>query len=228
MLPHLQRGDMIVLQGIQSAKQLRAPIINISNSTYTNFQGNIQNEFLSCVAYNRTGNRAVLSQVLKPGYVVGLYKYGGATGGTIVPNSSQYYNLIKFACGTRTIKYTNGSTAQEAYTTSITINGATIYNDTNNSVIVYQTVPKDYFYQLGDSYIVHRVYAVINASGNYYVLTKGDNNPGLDIQYANYPVALQYVGGKVIFSIPYLGYLKLVLSSSFVEPAGCNSTVQGN
>jgi hypothetical protein len=92
-------------------------------------------------------------------------------------------------------------------------------------VVVYATIPQDYFYQLGDGYIVHRAYAVINASGNYYVLTKGDNNPGLDLQYGNYPAKLNQIQGKVLYSIPYLGYLKLVLSNSFSEPSGCNSTL---
>ncbi len=226
MLPSLKRGDLVVLQGISSVKALKAPIISISNSSYREFQSNMQNEFLSCVAYNQTGNRATISQIVKPGYIVGFYKNEGAAGGQIVPESSQHGNLVQFTCGERGITYQNGSTAQEAYTTSVTINGTTIYNDTNNTVVVYATVPDDYFYQLGDSYVVHRAYAVINVSGSYFVLTKGDNNPGLDLQYANYPIGLQYIEGRVLAAIPYLGYLKLVLSSSFVEPAGCNSTVQ--
>jgi hypothetical protein len=69
---------------------------------------------------------------------------------------------------------------------------------------------------------------VLNVSGKYYVLTKGDNNPGLDLQYGNYPSNMSFIEGKVVASIPYLGYLKLALSNSFVEPSGCNSTVQGN
>jgi hypothetical protein len=112
------------------------------------------------------------------------------------------------------------------YTSGISIGGQTIVGDRNNSVVVYSTVPQDLFYQEGDGYIVHRVYAILNVSGDYYVLTKGDNNPGLDVQYSNYPANLSYVQGKVVASIPYLGYLKLILSSHFTEPAGCNSTIQ--
>ena len=96
----------------------------------------------------------------------------------------------------------------------------------NDSVVVYQTVPQDQFYKYGDTYVVHRVYALVNVSGTYYVLTKGDNNPGLDIQYFNIPPNLTYVEGKVIGSVPFVGYLKLILSNNFVEPAGCNTTVQ--
>ena len=118
----------------------------------------------------------------------------------------------------------NGSIAQEASVTSITIGNTTITGDKNNSIVVYQTIPQDSFYKLGDSYIVHRVYAILNVSGTYYTLTKGDNNPGLDIQYLNAPANISQVGGKVIGSVPYLGYVKLILSNNFVEPTGCNYT----
>lgn len=228
MLPNLKRGDLIVLEGTQGVKGIKAPIIDISNATYQSFQNNIQNEFLSCVAYNQTGNRATISQLIKPGYQLGLYKSSGQSGGEIVPQTFEGTNLIKYTCGRQQIVYTNGTSAYEAYTSSVTINGTTLYGDANNSVVVYATIPKDYFYQLGDTYIVHRAYAVLNVSGAYYVLTKGDNNPGLDLQYANYPSPTNSVEGRVLLSIPYLGYLKLVLSNSFVEPAGCNSTVQQN
>lgn len=226
MLPNLKRGDLIVLHGIQSQSQLKAPVINISESAYAKMNSSMPSEFLSCVAYKQTNGGTYLSQVVKPGYSIGLYN--PSNGGSIVPNSYQSGSLIQYTCGSKEIMYDNGSTAYEAYTTAVTINGTTIYNDRNNSIVVYETVPQDYFYKLGDSYIVHRVYAILNVNGTYYVLTKGDNNPGLDIQYGNYPVNITYVQGKVILSIPYLGYFKLALSSSFTEPAGCNSTVIGN
>lgn len=226
MLPQLKRGDLITLQGIQHISQLKAPVIGISTSNYNRFQNGISNEFLSCVAYQINGSRVSISQTIKPGYSVGLYKSG--QNGGIVPSYDQQGNLVQYTCGSKTILFSNGSTQQEAYTTSVTINGTTIYNDLNNSIVVYATVPQDYFYTLGDSYIVHRVFAIINASGNYLVLTKGDNNPGLDLQYGNYPANLTEVQGRVLFSIPYLGYLKLALSNSFVEPTGCNSTVVNN
>jgi len=104
--------------------------------------------------------------------------------------------------------------------------GTTIIGDMNNSVVVYKTIPQDSFYQEGDSYIVHRVYAVINASGNYYIMTKGDNNPGLDMQYGNYLIPFKDIEGKVIASVPYIGYLKLILSNSFSQPTGCNFVTQ--
>ncbi|MGD0728803.1 MAG: hypothetical protein ABR981_01885 [Candidatus Micrarchaeaceae archaeon] len=227
MLPNLKRGDLIVLHGVTNISEVKAPIINISKADYNTMQKNIKSEFLSCVAYNRTGNEIQVSQLIKPGYSVGLLSLS-STGGQIVNQQNQQNNLIKYACGAQQIQYSNGTTASEAYTTSVTINGTTLNGDRNNTIVVYQTIPQDYFYQLGDSYIVHRVYAVLNVSGVYYILTKGDNNPGLDMQYGNYPVNLTYIQGKELLSIPYLGYIKLVLSNSFSEPSGCNSTVLDN
>lgn len=226
MLPNLKRGDMIILQGVPSLAKINAPVINVTGASYGTFEENIKNEFLSCVAYQQRGNRIAVSQIARPGYSIGLLST--ANGGEIVPNSSQSNNLVQYTCGTTEIKFSNGTIENEAYTTSISINGTRINGDANNSIIVYATVPDDYFYQLGDSYIVHRVYAIINSGGNYVVLTKGDNNPGLDMQYANYPANSTAIDGKVIYSIPYLGYLKLILSNSFTEPAGCNSTVINN
>ncbi|MGI0100749.1 MAG: hypothetical protein ACREBH_03490 [Candidatus Micrarchaeaceae archaeon] len=225
MLPQLKRGDMIVLHGVQGISQIKAPVININYQAYSRLEGGIQNEFLSCVAYRNYGNGVEISQIIYPGYSVGIYS---SVEDNIVPNTYQQGNLIQYTCGSKEIKFQNGTTESEAYTTSVTINGTTIYGDTNNSVLVYQTIPKDYFYKLGDSYIVHRAYAVLNVSGNYIVLTKGDNNPGLDLQYGNYLANLSSVQGKVIGTVPYIGYLKLALSNSFVEPAGCNSTVIQN
>ncbi len=223
MLPNLKRGDLILLQGVSNITNIKAPIVKMNASSYAVLKSETQNEFLSCVAYEQEGSRIAVSSIVLPGYSVGLFS--GANGGEIVPYSYESNNPIQYACGTAQIKFDNGTTENEAYTTSVTISGTTITGDKNNSVIVYATVPKDYFYQLGDGYIVHRAYAIINASGNYTVLTKGDNNAGLDIQYDNYPVNQSSVEGKVVASIPYLGYLKLVLSNSFTEPAGCNSTV---
>jgi hypothetical protein len=225
MLPQLKRGDLIVLQGVKNISQLKSPVINISQVLYAKFQRNISSEFLSCIAYKTGGNRFSISQLIKPNYTVGLLK-NSPTGLQIVPSSYQLGSLIQYTCGAKNITFTNGTAAQEAYTTAVTINGTTIYDNRNDSILVYATGPTDYFYSLGDSYIVHRIFAVLNVNGAYYVLTKGDNNPGLDIQYANYPInATNNVEGKVIYSVPYIGYLKLALSNSFVEPAGCNSTV---
>ncbi len=224
MLPTLQRGDMILIQGI-NINSVKAPIISVPTSTWNGTISNFQSESLECVAYNITGNQFTISQFLSKGYQIGLFRSSNY-GGQIVPNSAQSNNLIKYTCGAVNVKFSNGTVKQEASTTAIAIGNTTITGDANNTVVVYQTVPNDLFYKEGDSYVVHRVYAVINASGKYYFLTKGDNNPGLDVQYFNYPANESQISGKVIADIPYMGYLKLILSNSFVEPTGCNYTTE--
>ena len=223
MLPYLQRGDMIAVRGINITK-LNAPIVNVSRASFGIMEGNIGSEFNACVAYKNYSAGVLVSQIVKPGYAVGLLATGSGPE-HILPNASQSQNLIKYYCGERKVNYSDGVSYNEAYTEAIQIGNTVIRGDRNNSIIVYSTVPQDAFYMDGDAYVVHRAYAIINASGRYYALTKGDNNPGLDIQYGNLPINQSKVNGKVVGSIPYIGYLKLILGGSFAQPAGCNYTI---
>ncbi len=223
MLSALHRGDMIILHGANQTN-IKAPVVDVSQSAWAASFSNVNNESLECVAYVASGSNVRVSQFVPPGGSIGLLK-STPSGSSIIPSSTQN-GLVKYTCGVVNVTFSNGTIEQEASTTAITIGNTTISGDKNNSIIVYQTVPQDLFYKEGDSYIVHRAYALINVSGTYYVLTKGDNNPGLDIQYQNTPANITQVGGKVIASIPYLGYVKLILSNNFVEPTGCNYTTQ--
>lgn len=224
MLPYLQRGDMIVLKGANSST-IKAPTVDVTAAAMQKMLKNINNESLECVAYDVNGAAVNISQVLLPGYSIGLFKPEG-TGGVIVPYSQQQNNLVKYQCGTTSVVFNNGTTMQEAALTSITIGTTVIKGDNNNTIIVYKTLPQDLFYREGDSYVVHRVYAIINADGESYYLTKGDNNPGLDMQYSNIPSNQSNVEGKVIARIPYLGYFKLILSGAITQPQGCNYVLQ--
>ncbi len=222
MLPKLHVGDMIVVQnsGVNSISATRVSVSRQAMDAYINKTASSTYE---CTAYNPADPSAV-SQYVLPGYSVGLYSYN-LSSGTYRANIDQSNNLIQFNCGTAQIVYSNGTTMEEAYTTSITVNGTTISEDLNNSVVVYSTVPSDLFYKEGDRYIVHRAYAVIDAQGTYYVLTKGDNNPGLDIQYMNVPPDASHINGRVVLAIPYLGYIKIALSG--ISPgSGCNYAVK--
>ncbi|MGC8652253.1 MAG: hypothetical protein ACP5UH_03320 [Candidatus Micrarchaeia archaeon] len=222
MLPYLHRGDMIIIEGVSGISGLRAPVISMSAHEFAVMNSSMASESLSCVAYNITSQSVQVSQYISPGYSIGLYDSAMRR----IVSQDEQTGAITFTCGARNVIFQNGTTLREAYTTAITIAGNTIIGDRGNSVIVYKTVPADSFYQEGDAYIVHRIYAIINVSGSYYVLTKGDNNPGLDIQYGNYPIPLSNVEGKVIASVPYIGYLKLILSNSFSRPLGCNFVTQ--
>ena len=217
MLPILHRGDLVVISG--NIKNLKAPIINISSNTYSTFIKNFtSNNINECVSYNYSTHS--VTQFFNQGDSILLLQFN--TTSHTYSFKSQNNSLIKYNCGIRTIKYFNGTTEQVAYTTSIEIENKTITTDANNSIIVYKTIPNDSFYKMGDTFIVHRIFAILNVSGNYYYLTKGDNNPALDLQYGNYPSNSSLIEGKVIAVIPYLGYLKLVLSNNIEESYGCN------
>ncbi len=222
MQPNLNRGDVILLQGVTNITDLHAPVISVSKASYAQMNSSIDEEFLACVAYNISDGRVLTSQVMKPGYSLGLYN---ELTGKIAQQGAQGGNLVQYTCGESEVRFSNGTSATEAYTSAITIAGSTIIGDRNNSVVVYQTTPSDLFYKFGDSYIVHRLYAIMNVSGSYYLLTKGDNNPGLDMEFGNYPAGLDQLQGKAIASVPYLGYVKLIFTQSYTEPAGCNTTM---
>lgn len=229
MLPVLHRGDLIFLQGT-GPSGIRAPILNVSSQAMQNNLTNLQNLALSCVSYKASNTGIVFTEYVQPGDSIGLYG-GNSTAGSIIPYSEQT-GIVKYTCGAVNVTLQNGHIAKEASLTAITVGNITITGDRNNSIVVYQTNPNSLFHAEGDSYVVHRVYAVLDARGNYYYLTKGDNNPGLDIQfhaagYYNYPENQSQIEGKVIGDIPYIGYIKLVLSNSFAQPPGCNSTITG-
>ena len=76
---------------------------------------------------------------------------------------------------------------------------------------------------IGD--IIHRVVAALNVNGSYYILTKGDNNPGLDMEFGNYPINQSSVIGYDIATVPLIGYLKLIVSGQLGAVAGCNQTM---
>ncbi|MEM0154470.1 MAG: hypothetical protein QW814_01385 [Methanothrix sp.] len=224
MLPYLHRGDMIFLHGVSSVSQIKAPIIDVTSSQMSKILSSPDSESLSCVAYLTNSSGTYIRQTLAPGYKVGLIEDSNGVY-ELVNNQEQAGNVVQYSCGTRKVRLSTGQILNEAYTTSITVNNRTITGDRNNSIVVYSTKPGDLFYEEGDAYVVHRVYAILNDSGNYYILTKGDNNPGLDIQYGNYPPSMPQIQGKVIGVVPYLGYLKLIISGNLVVPQGCNSTV---
>ncbi len=217
MLPTLHVGDVIFVKSVPITG-ITAPLLNVNAAQTTRFIANLTSNSYECVAFNPS-NPGVVSQYVLPGYAVGLYTYNKKTGRSYL--NPEQAGLIRFNCGTSQIRYTNGTTAEEAALASITVANQTIYPNLNNSIIVYRTVKNDSFYAAGDTYVVHRAYAILDANGTYYVLTKGDNNPGLDIQYINVPPNTSQIDGKVIFSIPYLGYVKLALSG-VNQNAGCS------
>ncbi|BCS90867.1 MAG: hypothetical protein ARM1_0324 [Candidatus Micrarchaeota archaeon] len=226
MLPNLHRGDIILINRV-SIDQLKAPIINITGYQYRQLYNNLSSYQYECVYYKKLNNtefgyRIEISDNYSAGFKLGLYNPYSKR---LIYNSSFYNGFIGFECTNATRLYINGSSMKIAYLKALIVNNITIYGDRNNSIIVYSTTPNDTFYQEGATLISHRVYAILRYGSNYSILTKGDNNPGLDQQYGNYPVNYSNYNGKVVYIIPYLGYLKLLISG-VSDNTDCNSYIK--
>jgi hypothetical protein len=112
---------------------------------------------------------------------------------------------------------------------SVEVNGNKYYQDLQNDVVVYQPGSDEVYSRTGD--IIHRALLKLQTpEGNVYVLTWGDNNPIMDVQVYDYasgmgnrPVETQRTKGRIVFTIPYLGYLKLAISPvAIMTPEGCD------
>jgi hypothetical protein len=113
---------------------------------------------------------------------------------------------------------------------SVDFRGTTYYTNLSHDTIVYAPPPGDLYSYTGD--IIHRIYFKINSGGETYYITKGDNNPMLDIQAYDYSAMLgntapssQDYKGKILLQIPFLGYPKLFISGFYAETANCDSTL---
>ena len=106
-------------------------------------------------------------------------------------------------------------------TDAVVIGNRTIPASLSNDVIVFDPKPT------GPGLLIHRSFARLVSGDQIYYLTKGDNNPVLDQEGSRFSlVSSKDVKGKVLLSIPYVGYLKLFLFMQFEVPAGCDSTLE--
>ena len=235
MLPALQRGDIVVLSGLGNVTQFieskHVPVVNISEGAFQRMEANISStEFLSFYAYAKA-NRSQISYIFDngTGQGVGLYNNACLSQYSYLGEQKYFYKCYVASQGSNLIRYSysvgsvslNGAVRSIVYTSEITIGNASIGADYGNPIVVYQTTKNDYF----SGSIIHRVLAVLNVSGSYYFLTKGDNNQALDIEFGNYPAGASDVMGYVIADVPIVGYIKLLLSGQLAVPAGCNQTI---
>lgn len=135
------------------------------------------------------------------------------------------FGSVEYICSDCQRKTTTGEDAGTARcATSVIVNNQYVAENLNNDVIVYEAPPNKFGLQ-GD--IIHRVFAKIKLtdSGRTLFLMKGDNNDYFDA--VNFLVIDQdNVKGRVLTRIPYLGFLKLFISGSFTDPAGCDTVLQ--
>jgi len=238
MLPVLKIGDVVVLRHISNITMFLAsnhiPVVNVSRQAYQEMLKNMSREFLAYYAYFG-GNKSDVSYLVEPGekYSIGLYntqclayyayegeRYNFAK--CFVNNSIQQDNLIKYYYTIGKVLL-NGTPYQIVYTNSIKIANTTINDTYTEPIIVYSTIPQDTF----SGNIVHRLIAAINANGQYYLITKGDNNQAFDIQFGNYPPSSNQTMGYVVAKIPWIGYITLAFKGG-IETTGCDQVILHN
>ncbi len=235
MLPVLQRGNLVALHGINNVtnflKEHDVPVVNVTAPQMDSFLSNIRNEFVSYYAYSPSNPSEIATTLTGSQYQIGLYNNKCLNTYSAIGQYNNYYkcrvqnsvqnsNLIQYnyTVGNITI---NGIGYKEIYTQTVTISNTTITENYSNPIVVYKTNSNDSF--SGD--IIHRLVAVIRSGNEYYFLTKGDNNPGFDIQFANYPATQAGVIGYYVGGIPIIGYLKLIISGNLEGDAQCNQVI---
>ncbi len=215
MLPHLQRGDMVVLSG----DRLSAPLEEVSSV------GGI-------------GTASVYTGESKVAEVHGsIYSYcaqhqGFALCNSFVTDPSKFTERqgeLTFGYGKCGILFPKTGERQEGpCVTFLEVNGRRYYDNLGNDVGVYAPNKDEYYSRVGD--IIHRVFIKLKSGNQTYFLTKGDNNPIFDVQVydeksgtGNRPVEVQRAKGRVLVTIPVVGYLKLFISpAGILTPEGCD------
>ena len=217
MLPHIQRGDMVVLRG----DRIQAPTADIPSlegvsgaRIYENGEEGI------------TVNGSLYSYCVQGGKGSELCKrFVAAPAGFSEKHGEITIGYEK--CG---MVYQNSAKQYGPCVSWLEAKGVRYYENLSNDVVVYQPNPGEYYARVGD--IIHRAFIKLLAqdTGRTYFLTKGDNNPVFDIQVydektgaGNNPVEVERSKGRILFSVPYIGYLKLFISpAGIMTPDGCD------
>ena len=234
MLPHLERGDMVLLQGASiNTHEVSVTLQEweqINEKMKTNFTCGPCESNGSYIPYNFSvcrvscGNGCLIAINGKPV--------------TLASNDT----LFGYNYGACKLKSKSGDIVNSLCVKSITIKGRTIYENFSNDVVVYEPEQNSVF----QGSIIHRTLAKVSVDGREYYLIKGDNNEMLDVQVPgngtlagqnrclfysppnreNKPVPSDRVMGKVLLRIPYIGYLKLFLWGYIEDPSGCDTVIE--
>jgi signal peptidase I len=91
-----------------------------------------------------------------------------------------------------------------------------------SDTIVFEPEQQEY------GYIIHRALLKLkNAdTGEAFYLTKGDNNLAFDQESGISIVKEKNIKGRVVFRVPYAGYVKLIMFLQLQEPEGCEWRVE--
>ncbi|MBI5223799.1 hypothetical protein HY990_05245 [Candidatus Micrarchaeota archaeon] len=215
MLPNLERGDFVIVQNTP----IRAPVIELTKREFEQI-GKNSTVYLKGTGQNINGSAFSSCLSKDPSFCDGFRED---------PRSIAEINgPIKYNYDRCELKTATGETYKIPCIGSLEIKGKKITSNFSNDVIVYTSPKEDLYSKVGD--IVHRTFVILDVEGKQYYLTKGDNNPVLDIQaydssleMGNGPVSSQNLRGKVILRVPYIGYLKLFLSGFLREDNQCKT-----
>ena len=218
MLPNLYRGDFVIIQGapvdaytIEMSEQelaaLQSHEVTIHTQNGTN--ASVSGSAYSYCMYHRYEDvcKTFISEPEQVEEIAGPFTYRYAECQIDYPD-----NVRSFGPCLRAIEF----------------EGREYLTNYSNSVIVYKSDPGTLYANVGD--IVHRVFFRINVGNETYYVTRGDNNPILDIQVYDYfhnmgnaPIPERNVKGKVLFRIPILGYFKLFIAGFYEEDSQCKT-----
>jgi len=214
MLPNLERGDFVIVHGAE----IVAEEIEITREELEQLSGD------STVVYN--GGEAVIKGSM---FTYCYYFENEAICQEFIDNPEKFSEKR----GSFTFHYSScdldlgEKKALQPCITKVDYKGKEYRSNFSHDTIVYVPAKDEYYYPRD---IVHRVFVKLNVDGSEYYLTRGDNNPILDIQAydysngrGNYPVSKEKVRGKIISRIPILGYLKLAIAGQFGEQPQCET-----
>ncbi|VVC00093.1 Uncharacterised protein [uncultured archaeon] len=218
MLPHIQRGDMVLLSG----DRLNAPLVDLPPGAIDSlgydavvYENGVKVEDVKGSMYSYCSQHR--SDKLCDDFVATPEKFTEKRG------------PLTFGYEKCEILYPKSGMKQAGPCVNyLEVDGVKYYENLSNDVVVYAPPRDEIYSRVGD--IIHRAYIKLNDSGKTYFLTKGDNNPVFDIQVydegsgmGNRPVELSQKKGRVLVTIPYLGYFKLFISPSAIPtPEGCD------
>ena len=217
MLPHIQRGDMVVLSGdrVQAPQEEVASLAGISRAQVYENGVLVADVNGSIYSYCATRQQTALCQRFISSPEKFTERHGALTFGyekcAIVLDKAR--ETVYGPC----VSY-------------LEVNGNKYYENMSNDIVVYQPEKGEYYARVGD--IIHRAFIRLkdDEDGKTYFLTKGENNPIFDIQVydeatgqGNAPVLLSRSKGRILVSVPYLGYFKLFISpAAIATPEGCD------
>ncbi len=217
MLPHVQRGDMVLLRG----DRIQSPVAQVQSlggiGTALVMQNGQQAASFNGSLYSHCAQRP--SEQLCREFVSAPESF------------TERQGQLTFGYEKCEMLYPKSGGRQSGPCVSwLEVGGVRYYENLSNDVVVYAPQNGEEYARVGD--IIHRAFIKLQdgETGKTYFLTKGDNNPVFDIQVydeaagsGNKPVEVSRSKGRVLLQVPYIGYLKLFISpGAIMTPEGCD------